>query len=446
MLGAAPGARDPGLRRALQAVRQPHPGAHRALPGADGLQRARRRRRHRDHRPVRDHRRDRPGRPAHADRSASGRALWIFGFLQIFSNLGYAVVAQVGAEPAAHVRRHGFEYLATGLGNGAFGVLLLRLTQKRFSATQYALLSSLFTIPRVLAGPPAGAPGRRHRLARLLRLHAGDGHPGAGHALPLRALGRRASRSSAWPSRRTRRPLSQRGLVLRSALIGVAATAVSVACSLALDAIRAHRAARPVRLAGGRRPDRASGERRRRDDARRGGRGRRADGPGHGGGPGARGPPGAETPECRRPPCRRIEQGGGTRRRQVGVQDDVNPCGGLDGLGRRGADGRAKRLRRRSRSAGSSSSAGGATRRPSHASWPCTRAWSSTWPRGCWAIREEARDLSQDVFLQVYRMLPRFEGRSSLKTWIYRIVVNQCRNRQRWWRRRRRDRLCRSRS
>lgn len=52
---------------------------------------------------------------------------------------------------------------------------------------------------------------------------------------------------------------------------------------------------------------------------------------------------------------------------------------------------------------------------------------------------EEARDVSQDVFLQVYRMLPRFEGRSSLKTWIYRIVVNQCRNRQRWWRRRRRD-------
>jgi RNA polymerase sigma-70 factor (ECF subfamily) len=53
---------------------------------------------------------------------------------------------------------------------------------------------------------------------------------------------------------------------------------------------------------------------------------------------------------------------------------------------------------------------------------------------------EEAKDVSQDVFLQVYRMVPRFEGRSSLKTWIYRIVVNQCRNRQRWWRRRRRDR------
>jgi RNA polymerase sigma-70 factor (ECF subfamily) len=52
---------------------------------------------------------------------------------------------------------------------------------------------------------------------------------------------------------------------------------------------------------------------------------------------------------------------------------------------------------------------------------------------------EEARDVSQEVFLQVYRTLGRFEGRSSLKTWIYRIVVNQCHNRRRWWRRRARE-------
>jgi RNA polymerase sigma-70 factor (ECF subfamily) len=53
---------------------------------------------------------------------------------------------------------------------------------------------------------------------------------------------------------------------------------------------------------------------------------------------------------------------------------------------------------------------------------------------------EEAKDVAQDVFLQVYRTLGRFEGRSSLKTWIYRIVVNQCHNRQRFWRRRKKDR------
>lgn len=55
---------------------------------------------------------------------------------------------------------------------------------------------------------------------------------------------------------------------------------------------------------------------------------------------------------------------------------------------------------------------------------------------------EEAKDLAQEVFLQIFRTLGRFEGRSSLKTWIYRIVVNRCRNRRRWWRRRRRDRSC----
>jgi RNA polymerase sigma-70 factor (ECF subfamily) len=51
--------------------------------------------------------------------------------------------------------------------------------------------------------------------------------------------------------------------------------------------------------------------------------------------------------------------------------------------------------------------------------------------------REEALDLSQEVFLRVFRTMGTFRGQSSLKTWIYRIVINQARNRQRWWRRRR---------
>ena len=50
----------------------------------------------------------------------------------------------------------------------------------------------------------------------------------------------------------------------------------------------------------------------------------------------------------------------------------------------------------------------------------------------------EALDLSQEVFLRVFRTIHAFRGHSSLRTWIYRIVVNQARNRQRWWRRRHR--------
>jgi RNA polymerase sigma-70 factor, ECF subfamily len=52
--------------------------------------------------------------------------------------------------------------------------------------------------------------------------------------------------------------------------------------------------------------------------------------------------------------------------------------------------------------------------------------------------RDEALDLSQEVFLRVFRTIYRFRGQSSLRTWIYRIAVNQARNRHRFWRRRRR--------
>ena len=50
---------------------------------------------------------------------------------------------------------------------------------------------------------------------------------------------------------------------------------------------------------------------------------------------------------------------------------------------------------------------------------------------------QEALDLSQEVFLSVFRTLSYFRGQSTLRTWIYRIVVNQASNRLRWWRRRR---------
>ena len=53
--------------------------------------------------------------------------------------------------------------------------------------------------------------------------------------------------------------------------------------------------------------------------------------------------------------------------------------------------------------------------------------------------REEARDLTQETFLRAFQSIDRFRGEADLKTWIYRIAINQARNRWRWWRRRRRD-------
>ena len=50
---------------------------------------------------------------------------------------------------------------------------------------------------------------------------------------------------------------------------------------------------------------------------------------------------------------------------------------------------------------------------------------------------DEVLDLSQDVFLRVFRTIGGFRGRSALRTWIYRIVVNGARNRRRWCQRHR---------
>jgi PAT family beta-lactamase induction signal transducer AmpG len=107
-----------------------------------------------------------------SERIGLGRALWIFGLIQAVGFLGYVVVdrmtpgAPCAAGPGALVQplgnrltmyaAIGVENLCQAMATGAFGVLLLRLTQKQFSATQYALFSSIFALGRTLAGPPAG--------------------------------------------------------------------------------------------------------------------------------------------------------------------------------------------------------------------------------------------------------------------------------------------------
>lgn len=52
---------------------------------------------------------------------------------------------------------------------------------------------------------------------------------------------------------------------------------------------------------------------------------------------------------------------------------------------------------------------------------------------------DEASDLTQDTFLRALRSIKGFRGDASLKTWLFRIAINESRNRFRWWKRRRRD-------
>ena len=52
---------------------------------------------------------------------------------------------------------------------------------------------------------------------------------------------------------------------------------------------------------------------------------------------------------------------------------------------------------------------------------------------------DEAADLTQETFLHALRAIKSFRGESELKTWLFRIAINESRNRFRWWKRRRRD-------
>ena len=84
------------------------------------------------------------------------RALWYFGALQMLSTLGFVALAYVGHNNAALAAVIALENFAGGLGTAAFVGFMGALTDKRFTATQYALLSSLMGVPRVLISAPAG--------------------------------------------------------------------------------------------------------------------------------------------------------------------------------------------------------------------------------------------------------------------------------------------------
>lgn len=84
------------------------------------------------------------------------RSLWIFGVLQAVSTAGFALLARAGDNVAALAAVIAFENVSSGMGTAAFVAFMASITDKRFTATQYALLSSLMGIPRVLASAPTG--------------------------------------------------------------------------------------------------------------------------------------------------------------------------------------------------------------------------------------------------------------------------------------------------
>lgn len=84
------------------------------------------------------------------------QALIFFGVLQGVSTLCFSLLANVGKNDGVMAATIGIENLCGGLGNAAFLAFLMGLCNKRFTATQYALLTSLAAVTRTLAGVPTG--------------------------------------------------------------------------------------------------------------------------------------------------------------------------------------------------------------------------------------------------------------------------------------------------
>ncbi len=84
------------------------------------------------------------------------RSLWVFGFLQAISTGCFALLVKTGPDIITLSFVIAFENLSSGMGTAAFVAFMASITDKRFTATQYALLSSLMAFPRVLASAPTG--------------------------------------------------------------------------------------------------------------------------------------------------------------------------------------------------------------------------------------------------------------------------------------------------
>lgn len=91
------------------------------------------------------------------------RALWLFGFVQLFSILGFAWLAWLGPQTqisfdqrAALAAVIGLEALGVGLGSAAFLAYISRATHPAYTATQFALFTSLAAVPRTFINAGAG--------------------------------------------------------------------------------------------------------------------------------------------------------------------------------------------------------------------------------------------------------------------------------------------------
>jgi PAT family beta-lactamase induction signal transducer AmpG len=85
-----------------------------------------------------------------------GRSLWVFGILQMFSTMGFSALAHGTHNLGMLTFFIAFENLCTGMATTAYVAFLASLCDRRYTATQFALLSSFMGVPRVIFGSTSG--------------------------------------------------------------------------------------------------------------------------------------------------------------------------------------------------------------------------------------------------------------------------------------------------
>ena len=84
------------------------------------------------------------------------RALWVFGFMQMFATLSFAWLALSGDNNLILAITVGLEFFAAGLGTTAFIAYIAKTTHPKYTATQFALFTSLASVPRTFTNASTG--------------------------------------------------------------------------------------------------------------------------------------------------------------------------------------------------------------------------------------------------------------------------------------------------
>ena len=191
------------------------------------------------------------------DRIGLTRSLWLFGLIQSVGFLGYVLIDQmtpgspcaggiVGAvvQPTLHrvtmLAAIGVENLCQGMATGAFGVMLLRMTQKQFSATQYALFSSIFAVGRIVTGPIAGFTADAVGWTPFYLIATAASVPGLILLQRFAPLGGREPELEAL-GRAPAHPVTRARLLATSLLVAAAGFVASLGISALLTALKAYR-------------------------------------------------------------------------------------------------------------------------------------------------------------------------------------------------------------